>query len=172
MGGVRTACDHERVVLAALLGAQRDTAGVEHQQDVRERELELQREADHVELRQRSPALERAQPLAVRAELALHVGPRRIAALGDQLRVGVDDGVQDLEAEVAHAHVVDVGEGEAERAVRSGPIFDHLAVLPTDIAGWLRHAVQKGGVRMFADRFRHAGSRAAASMPRYPSRGP
>ena len=45
---------------AAIGGADRDPAEVEHQEDVRERQLELEREADDVEVAQRARALERA----------------------------------------------------------------------------------------------------------------
>ena len=53
----------------------------------------------------------------------LHVDPRRVAALGERARVVVQDLVEDLEAEVAHPDVVDVGEGEADARLDRRPVL-------------------------------------------------
>ena len=64
--------------------------------------------------RERRARLERHERESRGAELGLHVDPRRVAALGERARVVVQDLVEDLEPEVAHPDVVDVGEREAD----------------------------------------------------------
>ena len=64
---VGPARDDERVVFAARSAPQRDAAEVEHREHVRVRELELEREADDVEVGQRTRALERDERQLPRA---------------------------------------------------------------------------------------------------------
>jgi hypothetical protein len=67
-----------------------DAAEVEHEEDVGVGELELEREAHHVEVAERARALSsETRGSAARAELGLHVGPRRVAALGERASGGV-----------------------------------------------------------------------------------
>ena len=113
--------DDQRIVLAAIGALERDAAEVEHREDVRVRELELEREADDVEVLERTRALERDERQLARAELLLHVDPRRVAALGERARIVVQDLVEDLEAEMAHPDVVDVGEREADARLHGAP---------------------------------------------------
>ncbi len=69
--------------------------------------------------------------------------------------VSVHDRVEDLEAQVAHAHVVDVRERQAERAVRRLPVLHHLTVLTTQITRGFGHALDERGVGMFAKSLSH-----------------
>ena len=55
-------------------------------EDVRVRELELEREADDVEVAQRARALERDERHLVRAEELPHVDPRRVRAFAERAR--------------------------------------------------------------------------------------
>src|SRR5690606_12351960 len=59
VGRVRSAGDDERIALAAIRRAERDAPEVEHGEDVRVRQLELEREADDVEVAERPARLER-----------------------------------------------------------------------------------------------------------------
>ena len=113
MRGRGASGDDERIVLAAGVRAKGNAAQIEHGEDVRVGELELEREAHHVELGELPSALERHERQPARAELGLHVDPRRVTALGQRARIVVQDFVEDLEAEVAHPDVVDVWKREA-----------------------------------------------------------
>ena len=64
--------------------------------------------------RQGPRALERQEREPALLELRLHVDPRRVGALGERARVVVQDLVENLEAEVAHPDVVEIGEREAD----------------------------------------------------------
>src|SRR5882724_108269 len=79
-------------------------------------------------------------------ELALHVDPRRVGALGQRARVVVQDLVQHAEAQVAHADVVDVRKGQAHARIYRAPIFATRAVLRARVAGRLFDALQEIGV--------------------------
>ena len=113
---------------------------------------------DDVEVAQRPRVLERDERHAARAELRLHVDPRRVAALGERPRVIVQDVVEDLEAEVAHPDVVHVGEREADARVDAVPVLPDRAVLAPDVARRLLHAVHERRVRMLRARRSRRGS--------------
>ena len=119
-----------------------------HGEHVRVRELELQREADDVEVLERARGLERHEREVPRAELLLHVDPRRVGTLGERARIVVEDLVEDLEAEVAHPDVVDVGEREAHARIGSVPVLADGAVLTAEVASRLVDAVNELRVGM------------------------
>ncbi len=149
----RTARDDERIVVLAIARAERDAAELEHREHVGVRELELEREADDVELAERLGVLERDERQASPSQLRLHVDPRRVATLGERPRVVVQDFVEDLEPEVAHPDVVDVREGEADAradALRPDrvPVFRARAVLAAQVAGGFLNEVDEICVRV------------------------
>jgi hypothetical protein len=157
--GVRrrgAAAEHEGPLFAALarfeagLCAQRDAAEIEEIEAVGVRELELEREAEHVEIAQRTEILVRNEPEPAGAELFFHVGPGRVGALGERARVVVQDAVEDLEAEVAHPDVVDVREREADLGLELGrrPILATGADFATRVAGGLLDGSEESGVGM------------------------
>jgi hypothetical protein len=148
--GHGAARDDQRVGLPALVRPARDATQVQHLQDVGVGELELQREAHDVEVAQRPPRLEREQRHLVLAELRLHVGPHRVAALGQELRVRVDEPVQDLVAKVAHPDLVHVGEAEEDAAADRVPVLVDLAGLAAQVLGGALHLVEEGEVGVLA----------------------
>src|SRR5262249_4596067 len=106
------------------------------------------REPDDVEVTQWARVLERHERQPARAELLLHVDPRHIAALAECARIVVQDLVEDLEPEMAHADVVDVGECGTHARVRCVPVLVHGAVFPAEVTGGFLHAVNELCVRM------------------------
>src|SRR4051812_35715916 len=92
----------------------------------------------------------------MRAQLGLHVDPRRIGALGEQARMPVHDRVQDLEAEVAHADLVDVREAQAHARVGTVPGLLRLALLAAQVARGLLHLVNEARVGVLSCLFAHA----------------
>ena len=108
--------------------------------------------------RQPPRVLERDERHAAGAQLRLHVDPRRVAALGQRPRVIVQDAVEDLEAEVAHPDVVDIGEREADARVDAFPVLPDRAVLAPHVARRLLHAVHERRVWMLRARRSRRGS--------------
>ncbi len=163
----RTATHDERVVLGARLGAERHAAEVEHREHVRVRELELQREPEHVELAQGAPALERPERLALRAERRLHVVCGGIRALGQEGGVRVERGVEDLVPEVAHPDLVEVGEREAHPPRHPVPVLPQLPRLASEVLRRPPHPLDETPVRMLADSlsFRALGDCCAGGPP-------
>ena len=94
---------------------ERDLSQVEHRQDVGVADLVLEREADHVELVQRSESLQAVERQPVLAQGGLEVGQRREDALAGPV-VGVHQAVEDLQPVVAHPQGVGVGKSQANRA--------------------------------------------------------
>ncbi len=157
MGGGGAAGQNERVTLAAVGRAKRDPSEIEHGEAVRVRELELQREADDVELRQRARALERDQRQVSAPQLRFHVDPRRVATLGERARIVVQDLVEDLVAEMAHPDVVDIGKGQADPCGHPTPVLAHLARLAAGVARWLFDFVEEGSVGVLFEAVHRAG---------------
>ncbi len=146
VGRGRAAGDDQRIAVGPVGGAQRHAAQVEQGQDVGEGELELQREADDVEVAERRLRLERAERQGAGAQLRLHVDPRGEAALARDARVGVEDRVEDLGPQVRHADLVEIGEGQHHAGGHLGRVLDHRLVLAAQVAGRDRDAVDEVGV--------------------------
>jgi hypothetical protein len=72
----------------------------------------------------------------------LHVAPRREAELGDAVGAPVDDVVEDLEPEVGHPDLVEVGEAEQEADARLGWILPRRVEKASRIPARLRHERQ------------------------------
>ena len=127
-----TARDHDRIVLAE----------VDHREHVGVRELVLEREADQIELPGRRARLERVERQPLRAHQALHVAPRREAKLGDPVGAPVDDVVEDLEPEVGHPDLVEVGETKQEANAGLGGILPRRVEKASRVPTRLRHERQ------------------------------
>ena len=146
MGRCRSARDDEGMGQRSRFGANRDAAQLKHREDVGEGHLELEREAHHIEVGERTGRLERHQRERALTQRSLQVEPWGEAALHEQVGRLVDDRVEDLGPHVAHADVVHIGEAEGEAAVYAAPIFDDRVVLTAHIARRLLDGVNEGGV--------------------------
>src|SRR5207245_4851628 len=96
-------------------------------QSVRVADLVLEAEADQVKLGERSERFQAVKRKRMPAEECLEVEARSESPLASPLRVVVHDGVQHLQAVVAHAERVGVGESETELAADLAVILDHAA---------------------------------------------
>ena len=135
--------EHDRVGSVALGAAVRDAAEVEQVQQVGVPELVRQRDGEDVERPQRQVLLERERRDAALAHPLLEVDPRRVAALGERRRTGVEDLVEDLDALVRLADLVGVGVAEEPAHVRAGPVVHHHVVLAADVLRGLAHVGQQ-----------------------------
>ena len=78
-----------------------------------------------------------------RAQLGLHVDPRRERALARDPRVLVEERVEDLRPEVGHPDVVDVGEREADARLDRRRILGDRLILAAEVARRLLDLVQE-----------------------------
>jgi hypothetical protein len=144
----RAADQHQRRVLGALGRAQRDAPEIEQREHVGERQLVLQRDADHVELAQRALGLERHQRQPARAQLGLHVGPRRERALARDPGIAIEQRIDDLGPQVRHPDVVDIRKREADAGLEAldavpGVLLDHGLVLAAEVPHRLGDAIDE-----------------------------
>jgi hypothetical protein len=93
----------------------------------------LEGEADYVETREGAVGLEGGQRLTGGAEGVCGVGGGVIDALAGVVGEAVDDVVEDVGAEMGHADLVEVGEGQGE--ADGGVGLDHGVDFPADVAG-------------------------------------
>ena len=142
----RPAADDERVVHRAVSRMERDASEVEHVEHVRINHLVLQREAKEREVLDFRLRFERIERDALRPHDIFHVRPRRIDAFGRDVGAAVQDFVEDGEAEVAHADLVDVRQRERERAFDICMILDDDIPFTARIACGLFDTLQHAGV--------------------------
>ena len=110
--GAGTAPDDQRGAFAPVRGTKRNPAQFQHVQDIGIGEFVLEGEADNIHLRQTPSALQGGKGKVFPAELLLPVRPRGIDPLGCQPRLLLEHGVEDLEPQVAHPHLIDIGKGK------------------------------------------------------------
>jgi hypothetical protein len=125
-----------------LRGRQGNARQVEHVEDVGVGELVAEREADDVELFQGMTRLQTEEGESGGAHLRLHIRPGGIDTLRQEIRLGVEDIVEDGQPQVGHADVVDVGIGQG-KAYRCGlPVLHDGVPLAAGIAGGPAHPGQ------------------------------
>ena len=138
----RAAADDKRHRFAAVLREERDVRKVEHVEHIRVDHLVLEREADEVEVRDLRLRLERKERHLALAHLFFHVRPGRVDALCRDVLAAVEHFVQDGEAEVAHADLVDIRQGQRPGAVHSRVVFDDGIPFAARIARRLQDGLQ------------------------------
>ena len=121
---------------------QRNSAEVEHREDVRVADLVLQREAEDVVLAQRRERFEAIERQVFLAEDRLEVEPGSERPLAGPLRVVVHDRVEDLQAVMAHAERVGVGEAEGDLAANGAVVLGDAVELAAEILGGRLHLRQ------------------------------
>ena len=134
--------DHDGVVLVAVGREQGDAGEVERLEDVGAGHLVGEREADDVEGRDGRGALEREQGHVALAHEVGHVDPGQVAALAAHARLRVERAVEDGEAHVGQADLVDVGVHEAD--VEGSGLVGLGAPLVVEVARGLLHERQQG----------------------------
>jgi hypothetical protein len=150
--GPGTSGQDQRVRLAPALAPDRDPPQVQDGQKVGGPQLVLKGHPQDIELPQGTIPLQGAEGATGTPEGRLHVDPGRV----DPLRVGIGKGLQkeveDLEAQVGHAHLVNIGKGQAgpdqSRGIRlrgTSPPF------PTHVAGGALHPGKKGPQGIFGE---------------------
>ncbi|GBE57698.1 hypothetical protein BMS3Abin01_00619 [bacterium BMS3Abin01] len=134
--------EHQRVVLATVLPAQRHTGKIQHLQDIGIGKLVLQGDPPQIHPPYRLPALQHEQRYILVAHQRGHVGPGAVDPLRPGFAVVVDQGVKDLDRLVGDADLIDIG--VAERYPECIFLLPDTANLAADIAGRLFHPFQEG----------------------------
>ena len=134
----RPARDHQRGLFRALPPEDRDPPEVQNRQDVRVRQLVLERKPHHVEIAQRGGGFQTAERKIVFGQKLFHVPQRREDPLAVPLRVIINHRVKDLDPVAAHPDRVRVRETEAEAPTDRLRVFhDHIQLTPDVLAGGL-----------------------------------
>jgi len=136
--------DHDRVAIAPVLRPPGHPPEVEHRQDVRVGQLVLQGEADEVKGPERRAGFERPERQPMLPQPRLHVRPGGVDALGADVRAGVQDGVEDLQAQVGHAHLVGVRKGQGDAQAAGGAVLVRGVGLAAGVAARLFDEGQEG----------------------------
>ena len=133
--------EHDRVVVGAVDGVQRDAGQVEGVEHVGVAELGGEAQAEHVEVAHRAVGVDgelRDRALVVAgAQHLLHVRPDRVGALGEDPVALVEHLVEDLDALVGQSDLVGVGihqrpaDGLAPRAPQSQSLSVEFSSPPT-----------------------------------------
>ena len=117
---------------------QRNAPQIEHRQHVGVRQFVLQRESQHVEIRQRRERFQAVQRHRC-AQLRLHVDPRREGPFAGPIGPLVHQRVENLQAVMAHPDGVGVGKSQAQLAADLRVILADRVQLAPQILGWTLH---------------------------------
>src|SRR5581483_10282652 len=100
-------------------------------------------EADEVELAQRREAFQAVERESVAAQLLLEIDPGCERPLARPLRVAIHDGVEHLQAVMAHAQRVRVGKGEAQLAANVAMVLGDTVEFAAKVLRRRLHARQE-----------------------------
>ena len=126
-----------------MLVAHRHAREIDQVQQVRVDELGRQVEREHVEVARGTVGVDAEQRQTPRPQRRLHVGPRRVGALGDGVVALVQDLVKDLEPLVGEADLVGVGVDQEESNPAHLVVRPLAASLHSDVASGLLHPGQE-----------------------------
>src|SRR5262249_30615518 len=107
------------------------------------------------EVPQRREGLQTVKRQVVTAQLSLEVEPGRESTFAGPLRVVVHDGVEDLQAVMAHAQTVGVRKGQAQLAADLTMVLDHAMEFTADVLSRRLHLRQEPGNRFLEGRIQH-----------------
>ncbi len=94
----------------------------------------MKRESNDVELSKRRIAFQREQRYGERAQLSLHIGPRRVYSFGGPTLTRIQEAVQNLETQMAHPDLIGVGEAQCDSGRNLGGGFKHLVPLAAGVS--------------------------------------
>ena len=149
--GAGAARDHDGVILRAAGGQHGDLPQVEHLQHIGEAHLILKREADDVKITQGRSALQRKQGDILPPHVAHHVHPGHHHPLAEHIGLLIQNVIEYLHPQVAHSHLIAVGETESKGRGFLLPGLDRSVHFAADIARGLLHRGQQpvNGCQLF-----------------------
>ena len=126
--------DDQRIPGAALRREERNPAQIQDVERGGVEGLVRQGNPDNVEICQSVFALQRVERDAVFPQGGFHIRPGGEDALGEGIFTAVDDLVQDGDAQVGHAQVVQVGEDQRDADGGGIPVLDDLVEFAAGVA--------------------------------------
>ena len=129
------ASGHDQGMPGIPLGRAHGDAGeLQHIEDRREGQLVLEGESQDVEAGQGKAGLVTAQRDAVLPEERLGVHPGGVGPLCQDLRPGVQQLIEDLEAQVRHPDLIGIGKRQSHPDVDLRRVFHRRVPLPGDVS--------------------------------------
>ena len=113
------------VVLPPLAAAHRDTAQIQHIEDVGVAHLVLEGKAHKVKLGDGVPAFQAVQGKALPAHERLHVHPGGKHPLAPDVLPLVHQAVEDFHAQMGHPDFIGIGETKSKPGLYPGRVFPH-----------------------------------------------
>ena len=153
--GTRTAAGYNMLEFGTVLCQHRNTAEIQHIQNVGKRQLVLQRKSDNIKVRQRVTALQTVQRQPCLAHFGLHVNPWRADAFAPDALLIVEQTVQDTRTEVRHGNLIGIRKTERKSQIDVLFIFHHRAPFTADVACRLLYTGQNGFHLFMQDVFLH-----------------
>ncbi len=123
----------KRISGGTVGGADGNPCQVEQVESISVEGLVGKREPDEVERRQRVFGLKRIEGDIAGAHELFHVHPGGVGALGQGVGTLVDQVVEDLQAKVGDADIVDIGKDKGDPGGNGRPIFDYHVQFATHV---------------------------------------
>ena len=153
--GTRTAAGYNMLEFGTVLCQHRNTAEIQHIQNVGKRQLILQRKRDNIKVRQWVTALQTVQRQTGLAHFSLHVDPWRADAFAPDALLIIEQAVKDTRTEVRHGNLIGIRKTERKSQIDVLFIFHHRAPFTADVACRLLYTGQNGFHLFMQDVFLH-----------------
>ncbi len=141
VGGV-AAGDDQRLFFRSFRAMQWNSGQIEQVEGIGIKRLVGQRDSQNIEFGNRVLALECVQRKVSLAHGRFHVGPGQVSAFGEYVRLLVEDVIENGQAQVGHAQIVDIRKGQGHACGDYGPLFHDLIQLTAGVAAGLLHRGQ------------------------------
>ena len=138
----RTACNNQRSKLGSVLGIERYSRKVKHIENIGIAQFILERKAEHIKFIKRISALKRPQLYTVLTHFFFHINIGSKHTLAPRIVKPVDNGVQNLHAEMRHSDLICIREAECISDVYFVLIFYYAVQLAADVASRLLNLLQ------------------------------
>ena len=144
--GAGTATNNQGILLAAILGAQRQLRKGKHIEHVCVTHFVLQGKADKIECREGIAALQSGQRQVMLAHFLLHIRPRGKNALAPNIGVLIEGTVKQTHTQIGHTDLVRIGKAEGKACLDLFFVFYDLTVLATRVSAGLGDRFEDGTV--------------------------
>ena len=135
----------QRCILAAILGKLGYAGQIQHIQHAGIVHFILQGETQNIELADGIAAFQRIQGLVALTHLLLHIISRMICTLAPHAIHSIQQTVNDLAAQMAHADLVQIGKAHGKAQIDLCLVLDNGVVFASGIACGFPHLLQASG---------------------------
>ena len=135
-----TAHDHQWVLLGTLRCQNRHAAQIQHVQNIGIAQLILQGEAHNIAFLESLFGFQGAQGNLALTHFGLQINPGSIGTLRLHPLLLIEQVIQNFEAQIAHAHLIYIGEGQTNSGLHLVGRLDNAGKFATGVARRLLHA--------------------------------